>query len=87
MQRVLSPSSLALMPWRGETTKAGSLEEVLLGIEAAETSAYAELRAEVCRSDHFAHSLLDVCKQEKNFGELLWNPSVTLVHMPETQKA
>lgn len=65
----------------------GSLEEVLLGVEAAETSAYAELRAEVCRSDYFAHSLTNVCKQEKKLGKRLWNSSITLVHMPETQEA
>lgn len=87
MQRVLSPTSLALILWRGETAKGGSLEEVLLGVEAAETSAYAELRAEVCRSDYFAHSLTNVCKQEKKLGKRLWNSSIILVHMPETQEA
>lgn len=71
----------------GLVIKVGLLEVALLSTKAEESIVYRELRPAACRSDYFARSLLDLCKQEKiswkNVAELL---SVPLVHIPETQK-
>jgi len=68
----------------GGTIKVGSLGKDSLSAEAEETFVYAELRAVACRSDYFASSLPDFCRQEKisleDFSELFqlhWYTSPT----------